>query len=66
MKNIKVRYHNEVTVNLGNFQNTKPGYEIEADVSEGESPRDAFLRLQALVDSLLDENVQAIKKELNS
>ena len=66
MQNIKVRYHNEVTVNLGNFQNTKPGYEIEAVVEDGENPREVFERLETLVEDLLDKRVEAIREELNS
>lgn len=64
MKNMKVTYHNEVTVNLGNFQNIKPGYGFEADLEDGENPRDAFKKVQALVDALLEENVDTIKRDM--
>ena len=63
MKNIKIEYHQEVTINLGNFQNIKPFYSMSAEVEEGESPADAFRKVRSLVEKLVEEEVAQIQAD---
>jgi hypothetical protein len=65
-KNVRVEYHNDATVNTGNFQNVRPGYAVSADVEEGTHPNEARAALKALVDAWLEEDVNQIQEELNS
>ena len=62
MENIRIRYSNKMTVNIGNFQNLQPEYEIEADVAPGELEA-AFNKIKAKVDSLLEADVADIEAE---
>lgn len=64
LENIKVRYKNGMTVNIGNFQNLQPEYEMTADVVEG-SPDEAFAKIKAKVDQLLEADVDDILSEKN-
>jgi hypothetical protein len=66
MKDITVEYHNEVTINLGNFENMKPGYRLSATLEEGENPHGARAKLKATVDGWLEADVDEARKELNS
>jgi hypothetical protein len=61
---IRVEYHNEMTVNIGDFQNLKPGFSISADVPEGVSPTAAKAKLEKVVDAWLEAKVNEIKAEL--
>lgn len=63
LSNVRVVYRNEVTVNLGNFENAKPSYELSADVNDGVHPDEAVKRLEALVDSWLENKVAEIVEE---
>ena len=61
--NVRVEYSAEATVNVGNFENVKPGYRISADVPEGQNPTLVRDRLKRVVDAWLEQDVIAIKEE---
>lgn len=63
LSNIRVEYHQEVTINLGNFQNVKPYYAVSADVEEGGNPAEALKRLRSLVERLVEEEVSQIQAD---
>lgn len=63
MRNIRVEYSAEATVNLGNFENVKPGLKVAADVSEGEDTKAVIRDLRALVDSFIEHVVAEAKAE---
>lgn len=62
MENVRIRYSNKMTVNIGNFQNLQPEYEIEADVATDEVTA-AFAKIKSKVDSLLEADVNEILSE---
>lgn len=62
MKNVRVSYGVEATVNLQNFENVKPGLHMEADVPDGEDPKETIKELQALVDSFIEHVVAEAKQ----
>lgn len=61
MKNVRVEYGVEATVNLQNFENVKPGLRVSADVAEGESTKAVVNELRALVDSFIEHVVAEAK-----
>lgn len=63
MKNVRVEYSAEATVNLGNFENVKPGLKVSADVSEGEDTKAVIRDLRNLVDSFIEHVVAEAKAE---
>lgn len=63
MKNIRVEYSAEATVNLGNFENVKPGLSVSADVAEGEDTKAVINQLRTLVDSFIEHVVAEAKAE---
>lgn len=63
--NVRVEYSNEATINIGNFQNVRPGYKISADVENGIHPKEARAALKALADAWLEEDIEQIQKEAN-
>lgn len=63
MHNVRVEYSAEATVNLGNFENVKPGLKVSADVAEGESTKDVVRALRELVDSFIEHVVAEAKAE---
>jgi len=65
MENIRIRYSNKMVVNIGQYQNLQPEYEIQADVAPGEV-LDAFAKIKDRVDSLLEEDVNEILREKNA
>lgn len=65
MDNIRIRYSSKMTVNIGNFQNLQPEYEMSADLEPGENPDEAFAKMKRKVDSLLEEDVLEILSEKN-
>lgn len=65
LTNVRVEYIIDSTVNIGNFQNVKPGYRVSADVPEGMHPSEARAKLKALVDPWLEDDIAQIRKEMN-
>lgn len=65
MNNIRIRYSSRMTVNIGNFQNLQPEYEMTADLEPGENPDEAFAKIKRKVDALLEEDVMDILSEKN-
>lgn len=63
MKNINVEYHQEVTINLGDFQNIKPFYSMSAELEDGESPSEAFRKIRSLVEKMMEEEVSQIQAD---
>lgn len=63
MKNVRVEYGAEATVNLGNFENVRPGLTVSADVAEGEDVKDVVRELRTLVDSFIEHVVAEAKAE---
>lgn len=61
MKDIVVEYHNEVTVNLGNFENQKPGYRLSATLEDGENPNVVRDKLRKTVDGWLEQEIDEIR-----
>ena len=64
LKDIRVGYKNEYTINMGNFENQKPGYEISALV-EGEVSKaeleEVRNKLKSLLDAWLVQDIQEVK-----
>lgn len=63
MHNIRVQYGAEATVNLGNFENVRPGLTVSADVAEGEDTKAVVRQLRELVDSFIEHVVAEAKAE---
>lgn len=63
-KNIRVEYSVEATVNVGDFQNVRPGFTISADVPDGVSPTAVKNKLKQTADVWLEQRVEEIKAEL--
>lgn len=61
LENVRVEYSADATVNLGNFENVKPGLKIAADVPEGGSIKDTVNELVELVDSFITHAVNEAK-----
>jgi hypothetical protein len=63
-KNVRVEYHIEATINMGNFENQKPGYTVSADVPEGTHPTETRNTLKKLADGWLEQDWDEIKASL--
>lgn len=63
LQNVRVEYTLDATINIGDFQNVKPGYSLSADVPEGMHPTEARNQLKALVEKWLEEEVAEIKRD---
>lgn len=61
--NVRVQYHIDATINLGNFENVKPGYVISADVPDGTSPSAVRAKLKATADAWLEQDIEAFRAE---
>lgn len=61
--NVRVEYAVDATINLGNFQNVKPGYRISADVPDGTHPEEVKNRLKGLADKWLEEDIDHYRQE---
>lgn len=59
---ITVEYAVEATVNVGNFENIKPGYRLSAKTGNGMDAKDVRNELKALADGWLEEDVDEIRK----
>lgn len=66
LKNVRVEYSVEATVNTGNFTNVRPGYRVSADVPEGANPAEVKNFLKQKVDAWIEHDVDEIRKEMNS
>jgi hypothetical protein len=64
LSRVRIEYRNDATVNIGDFQNIKPGFSVSADVADGVHPTEAKKRLVALVDGWLEEEVATIRADL--
>lgn len=64
--NVRVEHHVEATINLGNFQNVKPGYSISADVPDGVNPSEVAVKLRALTEKWLLEDIDNYRAEMES
>lgn len=62
--NVRVEYVVDATINLGNFQNVKPGYRLSADVPEGTHPGRVREKLKALADHWLNEDIDQFRSEM--
>lgn len=62
-KNVRVSYSISATINLGNFENIKPEYEISADVPDGVNPAVVREKLKRIVDSWLEQDVIEHKRD---
>jgi hypothetical protein len=60
-KNVRVEYTLEATVNMGNFENQKPGYKVSADVPPGVHPGVVRGELKSLVEGWLEEEIKEIR-----
>ena len=63
--NVRVEYIVEATINIGNFQNVKPGYRVSADVPDDQHPNEVRAKLKALVDPWLEEDVDTFRREMS-
>lgn len=61
--NVRVEYSVDATINLGNFQNVKPGYKVSADVPDDQHPSDVRAKLKALADKWLEEDIDQYRSE---
>lgn len=61
-QNIRVEYRVDATINLGNFENAKPGYTASADVPDGVAPEEVIHELKNIVDPILEQDYQDAKK----
>jgi hypothetical protein len=66
MKVKKVKYQIEATVNMGNFSNVKPLYEVEVEVEDGDTPSTIFERVEKLVDAQLEKKIDQLGEELGA
>ena len=66
LKNVRVEHSGEATINLGNFENFKPGYRVSADVADGVHPDVAREKLKALVDRWLNEDIAEAVEDASS
>lgn len=64
LKNVRVEYSKEATINIGNFENVKPGYRVSADVPNGVHPDEAKKKLKALVEGWLNEDIAEERSEV--
>jgi hypothetical protein len=64
MKNVRVEASIDATVNIGDFQNVKPGFKISADVEEEEKVFEVKDKLVNTISSWLETEVQKIRDEL--
>lgn len=64
LKNVRVEYSKEATINIGNFENVKPGYRVSADVPNGVHPDVAKKKLKALVEGWLNEDIAEERSEV--
>lgn len=64
--NVRVEYSLECTINLGNFENLRPGYKVSADVPDGVNPNEVRSKLKALVDSWAEQDVEEIRRGTGS
>lgn len=62
----QVEYSLEVTVNIGNFENVKPGFKIIADVPAGEHPEATKKRCEDTVNAWMDEAVKNIRSVMGA
>lgn len=62
--NVRVEHHVEATINLGNFQNVKPGYIISADVPEGVHPSEVRDKLKTLAQQWLGDDIDEYRAEM--
>lgn len=63
LQNIRVEYSLEATVNMGNFQNQKPGYKVSADVPDDMTPTEAKDALKTIVEGWLEAEIKEIRGE---
>lgn len=61
LQNVRVEYSAESTVNLGNFENVKPGLSVASDVAPGQDVKDVVRELVELVDSFIIHAVNEAK-----
>jgi len=61
--NVRVEYRVEATVNLGDFENVRPGYTLSADVPDGMSPSAVRAKLKATADAWLEQDIVEHKTE---
>lgn len=66
MKDVRIEYSIEATINTGNFENVKPGYKASATLDEGEDRNAAAAKLTKYVESLLERKVDEIQADLAS
>ena len=64
LTNIRVEVSGEVTVNLGNFENFKPGYRLSADVPKDSTPDEARAALREILDKWLEQDYVEAKADL--
>lgn len=64
--NVRVEHHVEATINLGNFQNVKPGYVLSADVPDGTHPSDVATKLRGLAEKWLMEDIDRYRAEMEA
>lgn len=64
LEHVRVEYSVEATINTGNFQNVRPGYRLSADLPAGMHPQDARAKLKKLADAWLEEDIEAIHKDM--
>jgi hypothetical protein len=62
-QNVRVEYALEATVNMGNFENQKPGYRVSADVPAGTHPDVVKNELKSLVEGWLEAEIKEIRGE---
>lgn len=62
-KEIKIRVANGATINIGDFQNLRPEYEIQVTLADGVNPDEAKDKLQKKIDDWLESYVAGIRKQ---
>lgn len=61
--NVRVEYSIYATVNLGDFQNVRPGYTVSADVPDGVHPEVVRDKLKSLADQWLEQDIEVHASE---
>jgi len=57
--NVRVTYRIGATINMGDFNNIKPEFEISADVPNGVSPTEVKNKLVTTAEAWLEANIEA-------
>ena len=62
----RLKYTIGGVINMGNFSNLQPHYEVEVEVEDGDTPAEVFARVESLVDAQLEKKIDQLGAELGA